>query len=64
MKKNILVTGGTGSFGSSFIKRLLKGYPNLRRIVIYSRDELKQWQMQQKYNPNKSSKKFNLEVSE
>ena len=50
---SILVTGGTGSFGSSFIKRLLKGYPNLRRIVIYSRDELKQWQMQQKYNPNK-----------
>ena len=49
---SILVTGGTGSFGSSFIGRLLKDYPNLSRIVIYSRDELKQWQMQQKYNPN------------
>tara|TARA_A100001035_G_scaffold280316_1_gene285461 strand:+ start:1888 stop:2907 length:1020 start_codon:yes stop_codon:yes gene_type:complete len=49
---SILVTGGTGSFGSLFIDRLLKNYPNLRRIVIYSRDELKQWQMQQKYNPN------------
>ncbi|GAB4576900.1 MAG: UDP-N-acetylglucosamine 4,6-dehydratase (inverting) [Roseibium sp.] len=44
--KSILVTGGTGSFGKRFIKRLLKEY-NPRRIVVFSRDELKQFEMQQ-----------------
>lgn len=45
----ILITGGTGSFGKSFIGRILKKYPNISRIVVYSRDELKQWQLQQKF---------------
>lgn len=44
--KSILVTGGTGSFGKRFIKRILKEY-NPRRIVVFSRDELKQFEMQQ-----------------
>ena len=39
--KSILVTGGTGSFGSSFVKTILK-YSNPKRLVIYSRDEYKQ----------------------
>lgn len=43
--ESILVTGGTGSFGKSFIKRILNEYPNFKRIVIYSRDELKQFEM-------------------
>jgi UDP-N-acetylglucosamine 4,6-dehydratase len=43
---SILVTGGTGSFGQVFIKHLLKNY-NMKRIVVYSRDELKQFEMQQ-----------------
>ena len=43
--KNILVTGGTGSFGKFFIKRILKNYkPN--KVIIYSRDEMKQYEMQ------------------
>ena len=46
---SILITGGTGSFGNSFLKEILKRYPKLRRIVIFSRDELKQWEMQQKF---------------
>ena len=46
---SILITGGTGSFGKSFISRLLRLYPDLKRIVIYSRDELKQWELQQLY---------------
>ena len=50
---SVLVTGGTGSFGTAFILKLIKDYPNLQRIVIYSRDELKQWQMQQKLDPKK-----------
>jgi len=46
MLKNssILVTGGTGSFGHTFIPMTLKKY-NPRRLVIYSRDEMKQWEM-------------------
>lgn len=45
---NILVTGGTGSFGNTFVPMTLKKY-NPRRIVIYSRDEMKQWEMAKKF---------------
>ena len=48
----ILITGGTGSFGKAFISRLIKRYPDIKRIVIYSRDELKQWELQQLYPPS------------
>ena len=50
---NILITGGTGSFGKAFLKEVLKKYPNIGRVVIFSRDELKQWEMQQIYPKNK-----------
>jgi len=43
---NILVTGGTGSFGKAFIAETLKRFPDVRRLVVYSRDELKQWELQ------------------
>lgn len=43
--KSILVTGGTGSFGKRFISRILNDYKTIDRIVIYSRDELKQFEM-------------------
>ena len=45
---SILITGGTGSFGSKFVPMTLAKY-NPKRIVIYSRDEMKQWDMAQKY---------------
>ncbi len=45
---SILVTGGTGSFGSTFIPMTLKKY-NPRRIVVFSRDEMKQWEMAKLY---------------
>jgi len=45
----ILITGGTGSFGKSFISSVLKRFPDIRRIVVYSRDELKQWELQQQF---------------
>jgi FlaA1/EpsC-like NDP-sugar epimerase len=38
--KSILVTGGTGSFGKMFVKMALERYPDIRRLVVYSRDEL------------------------
>lgn len=43
----ILLTGGTGSFGKAFIAESLRRFPDLRRLVVYSRDELKQWELQQ-----------------
>lgn len=46
--KMVLVTGGTGSFGKKFIQILLKEYP-IRRLVVYSRDELKQEEMRTMY---------------
>ena len=45
----ILITGGTGSFGNAFIKNILDKFPNINRLVIFSRDELKQWEMQQRF---------------
>ncbi len=47
--KSILVTGGTGSFGKLYIRTLLKRH-NPRRLVVYSRDELKQFEMQQVFD--------------
>jgi len=47
--KAILITGGTGSFGKHFTKTILEEYKP-RRLVIYSRDELKQFEMQQEFN--------------
>ena len=44
--KTILITGGTGSFGSMFVSHMLENY-NLKKIIIFSRDELKQFNMQQ-----------------
>jgi len=54
MLKNssILITGGTGSFGYAFVTMTLKKY-NPKRLVIYSRDEMKQWEMAQKFQDDK-----------
>jgi UDP-N-acetylglucosamine 4,6-dehydratase/5-epimerase len=47
--KSILITGGTGSFGKAFTKTVLEKYPDIKRLVIYSRDEQKQFQMAQEF---------------
>ncbi|MBU2892935.1 UDP-N-acetylglucosamine 4,6-dehydratase (inverting) [Colwellia sp. D2M02] len=47
--KSILITGGTGSFGKKYVETLLKSH-NPKKIIIYSRDELKQFEMQQVFN--------------
>ena len=49
--KNILVTGGTGSFGRAFVRTVLERYPDVGRLVVYSRDELKQFEMSQEFSP-------------
>ncbi len=46
--KTILITGGTGSFGQAFVKRILADY-KVRRVIIYSRDEYKQYMMRKKF---------------
>ena len=50
-KKSILITGGTGSFGKAFVRSVLGRYPNIDRLVIFSRDELKQYEMAQQFDP-------------
>ena len=49
----ILLTGGTGSFGKAFLNTIIKKYPKLTRIVIFSRDELKQYELRQMYPSGK-----------
>jgi UDP-N-acetylglucosamine 4,6-dehydratase (inverting) len=44
-ESSILITGGTGSFGKKFVEMLLQRFPDIHRLVIYSRDELKQYEM-------------------
>jgi len=48
-KKSILITGGTGSFGHQYVRTLLAQY-SPKRLIIFSRDELKQYEMQQEFN--------------
>ncbi|MCI5135659.1 MAG: UDP-N-acetylglucosamine 4,6-dehydratase (inverting) [Candidatus Electrothrix sp. AW2] len=48
--KSILITGGTGSFGKALVKTILARYPEVKRLVVYSRDELKQYEMEQEFN--------------
>ena len=55
--KAILVTGGTGSLGNAFVPMTLKKF-NPKKIVIYSRDEMKQWEMQKKFNDDERVRFF------
>ena len=47
---SLLITGGTGSFGRAVVKTVLARYPGIKRLVIYSRDELKQYEMAQVFS--------------
>ena len=49
MIKSLLVTGGTGSFGQAFVKTILNRYKNIKRLVVFSRDEQKQFFMSQEF---------------
>ncbi|HOY47799.1 MAG TPA: UDP-N-acetylglucosamine 4,6-dehydratase (inverting) [Flavobacteriales bacterium] len=52
-EKRILITGGTGSLGKKLVEIILKKYPDIKRLVILSRDELKQFEMAQDYPESK-----------
>ena len=55
--KSILVTGGTGSFGNAFVETILKQY-SPKKVVIFSRDEMKQWHMAQKFSNHEKLRFF------
>ena len=52
-QSRVLITGGTGSFGRAFVRTLLERYPQISRVVVFSRDELKQWELQQLFPPER-----------
>ena len=51
--KSLLITGGTGSLGTKLVETILREYPKIKRLVIFSRDEQKQFQMAQKFPESK-----------
>jgi UDP-N-acetylglucosamine 4,6-dehydratase len=51
--RSVLITGGTGSLGQALTKRILEEFPKVKRLVIFSRDEQKQFQMRQKFSDEK-----------
>lgn len=51
--KVVLITGGSGSFGRKFVEVILRDYPNVKKIIVYSRGELKQFDMKQIWPENK-----------
>ena len=53
--KSILITGGTGSFGKGLVKYLIKNYSGFKKIIIFSRDELKQFEMATTFSEKKIS---------
>ena len=57
--KVILITGGTGSFGKKFTKRVLEQF-NPKKIIIYSRDEYKQYLMQRQFQEHKNVMRYFL----
>ena len=62
--KSILITGGTGFFGKHLIDLILNKYKNFKRIVIYSRDEFKQYEMQTFYKTHKDFEKLRFFIGD
>ena len=54
--KTILITGATGSFGRAFVDHILKKHGDISKLIIFSRDELKQFLMQNEIDKNKLKK--------
>ena len=55
--QTILITGGTGSFGNSFVPLTLNKF-NPKRLIIFSRDEMKQWEMAKKFSQHEKNLRF------
>lgn len=61
--KTVLITGGTGSFGKRFIDRAIANYPDIKKMIIYSRDELKQSKLKLKF-PEKSFRQMRFFIGD
>ena len=59
--KSLLITGGTGSFGQYLISKILNDY-DVKRLVVYSRDELKQFDMQEKFQWNNNIIRYFIHI--
>ena len=55
---NILITGGTGSFGKKFLDKILQKKNNFKKIIVFSRDEYKQHILKKSFSSNKNFKKL------
>ena len=53
--KTVLVTGATGSFGKEFVSTIYKKFPRIKKLIVFSRDELKQSEMREFYSEKKYS---------
>ena len=51
--KVVLITGGTGSFGSAFVKFVFKKFKKIKKLIIFSRDEFKQYEMKKTFSDSK-----------
>lgn len=56
--KAVLITGGTGSLGKALTAHIFKKYPQVRKVIIFSRDEQKQFQMAQEFPENTKVKNY------
>ena len=61
--KTFLITGGTGSFGQHFAEKILRDF-NPKKVIIFSRDELKQYEMTEKFKNYKKKLRFFIEIYE
>ena len=61
--KSILITGGTGSFGKKFVEEILKYHKYIKRLVVFSRDELKQYELSKVY-PNSNFTKLRFFIGD
>lgn len=61
--KSVLITGGTGSFGKQFVRTILDRYPKVKKVIVFSRDELKQFELKQRY-PEKDFPQIRLFIGD
>ena len=64
MKKNILITGGTGSFGQAFVENEIINHSNYNKIIIFSRDEYKQFLLKKKLSNFKNFNKLRFFIGD
>ena len=61
--KTVLITGGTGSFGQKFSEKILKNF-SIKKLIIFSRDEMKQYEMKKKFSKLKLDKKIRFFIGD